>query len=151
MFAPDAREHRRIGDIALDQLEIAPGAERPRAVALELRRVVVVEIVETEDALAAGDQRLGDISADEAGGAGDASTATLVLRISPSSRSSAAMSASTLGLAAALAGAGAPLCAACTARSIWRTLQSPAMACLARSRAWATGRVSNARAWPISS
>ena len=71
VLAPDPLQSRGIDDIALDQLEIAPGAKCPRAVALEAWSVVVIEIVETHHALTTRCQGTGDMGADEAGSPGN--------------------------------------------------------------------------------
>lgn len=63
-------EEGGVVDVALDD-EDAAALEEGLAGSLEGRVVVVVEVVEAEDAVAAAFQGGGDVSADETGGAGD--------------------------------------------------------------------------------
>ena len=60
-----------IGEVGDDLGEAGAAFEAGEAGALEVDVVVVVEVVEADDFVAAVEQALGDVRADEAGGAGD--------------------------------------------------------------------------------
>ena len=60
-----------VGDIELREGKALDGLQRRAPRLLERRVVVGIEVVEAEHPLAAGEQGLGDVRADEAGCAGD--------------------------------------------------------------------------------
>ena len=68
-FVEQCAQRQVVGDIELGDADLR--AKRRNPVALELRVVIIVEVVETDHGLAARGQRLARIRADEAGRAGD--------------------------------------------------------------------------------
>ena len=60
-----------IGQIALDEAESLMACELGDACALQAGVVVIVEVVEADDDVARLEQALGEVVADETGGAGD--------------------------------------------------------------------------------
>ena len=74
VLGEEAACQRRIPDVPLDHRQ-ARGGDGPTDLAqvgpLALRRVVGVEVVEADDRVTPGEQHLGDVAADKAGGPGD--------------------------------------------------------------------------------
>ena len=59
-----------VGDVEFDETEAFTEGELREAVTLQRDRIVVVEVVDTGDGDALVKQRVGDVKADETGGAG---------------------------------------------------------------------------------
>lgn len=60
-----------VGNVQFDEAETWLALQTRETVMLELRRVVVVEVVKTDHLVASRQQQLADMHADEAGSAGD--------------------------------------------------------------------------------
>ena len=72
LVPPDGREDAvTVGDIELGENKARIGAQRGQARFLQSYVVVIVEIVDAHHMVAALEQRLGDVEADEPGNAGE--------------------------------------------------------------------------------
>src|SRR5699024_9091616 len=72
LFAAEQFGHAvAVGQVEVDVAEVAVRRELGQAPVFEGRFVVAVEVVQTDDFVAFGQQSLGGVQADEAGGAGD--------------------------------------------------------------------------------
>jgi hypothetical protein len=63
--------HHAVGDVVLEEAEVGVGFQLFQPREFERRVVVVVEVVDADDLVAAGEQDLRDVHADKAGGTGN--------------------------------------------------------------------------------